>query len=481
LETLFILIIIQGFMGAYDTLYHHELKAMLPWTEKASTELMIHGVRNIFYAFIFMSLALGEWHGIFAVIFGAILIVEIVLTLWDFVVEDQTRMLSATERVTHTLLAINYGVILAYLIPVLVIWSKQDASFYFHHSGIYSYILIFFSAAVFIWAFRDGLAGLKLAKQKSNRQKSGTNDEKAANIKSYLVTGGSGFIGRRLCQRLINQGHNVIILTRNFKNTAELFQGKVTLVNSLKQLGAEVEIDVIINLAGEPLAGSRWNEKSKAGFIDSRVSITKAIADFIMRVNKKPRVLINGSAIGFYGLRDNEELTEESEGHDCYSHQLCKQWEDEAIKIEQYGVRVCLLRTGMVLGEGGGPLASLLFPFQFGLGGRVGSGKQWMSWIYIDDLIGIIFLAIENKNISGAVNGVSPNPVTNEVFSKTLGKVLRRPVIFPVPAFMLKLLVGEMAEELIINGQRVLPEKAVANEFDFDFPELEKALRKILD
>jgi len=467
-------------MGAYDTLYHHEFKAMLPWTEKASTELMIHGVRNIFYAVIFMSLALGEWHGIFAVLFGVILIVEILLTLWDFVVEDQTRMLPATERITHTLLAINYGVILAFLVPILIAWSKKDSAFSFSFSGIYSYVLMFFSIVVFIWAFRDGLSGLRLAKKKVKRITSKKIEKKSSQVKSYLVTGGSGFIGRKLCQRLIDQGHNVTILTRNFNTTAALFDGKLTMVNNIDRLGSETEFDVIINLAGEPLAGSRWDEKSKSLFIESRVSITKAIAVFIVRTKKKPSVLINGSAIGFYGLRGDEELTEEDQGQDSYSHQLCKQWEDEAKKIEQYGVRVCLLRTGMVLGEGGGPLASLLFPFQFGLGGRVGNGKQWMSWVHIDDLINITFYAVENKSITGAINGVSPNPVTNRVFSKTLGKVLHRPVIFPVPAFMLKLLVGEMAEELIINGQRVLPEKAIANEFDFEFPELEGALRKIV-
>ena len=226
MEILFILIIIQGVMGAYDTLYHHELKEMLPWKERASSELMIHGVRNLFYAFIFLSLALGEWHGIFAIVFGAILIIEILLTLWDFVIEDQTRMLPATERITHTLLAINYGVILAFLIPVLVAWAKQDTSFHYSFSGGYSYILIFFSVAVFIWAFRDGLAGLKLAKQQVNRIKTTASQPKTSKVRSYLVTGGSGFIGRKLCQNLINQGQDVIILTRNFRNTAELFQAR---------------------------------------------------------------------------------------------------------------------------------------------------------------------------------------------------------------------------------------------------------------
>ncbi len=296
--------------------------------------------------------------------------------------------------------------------------------------------------------------------------------------KSYLVTGGSGFIGRRLCQQLIDQGHRVIILTRNSAKTSLLFSGEVHLINHLQQLGSD--IDVIINLAGEPLAASRWNEKTKARFIKSRVSTTKAIGEVVAAAKKKPSLLISGSAIGFYGLRGNEELTEEDKGSDCFSHDLCQQWEEEALKIEEFGVRVCLLRTGMVLGKGGGPLASFLPPFRLGLGGRFASGQQWMSWIHIDDLIGIIHFATENKTISGPINGVSPKPVTNRVFSKTLAKILRRPAIFPMPAAVLRLLVGEMAEELIINGQKVIPEKALSNGFEFSYPELELALQEII-
>lgn len=303
-------------------------------------------------------------------------------------------------------------------------------------------------------------------------------NESKVEKKSYLVTGGSGFIGRQLCQRLVAQGHRVVILTRDCKKTASLFNGELGVINHLQQIGSP--IDVVINLAGEPLAGSRWDDKTKASFIDSRVSATKAIGDFINAAERKPSVLINGSAIGFYGLRGNEVLGENDKGTECFSHTLCRQWEKEALKIEKYGVRVCLLRTGIVLGKGGGPLASFLPPFRLGLGGRFGHGQQWMSWVHIEDLIRIIFLAIENKTISGPINGVSPNPVTNQEFSKTLARVLKRPAIFPMPASILRLLVGEMAEELIINGQLVIPEKAISQGYKFKFPELEMALQQII-
>lgn len=303
--------------------------------------------------------------------------------------------------------------------------------------------------------------------------------------KTFLVTGGSGFIGRKLCQRLIDSGHHVIVVTRNLKKTGLLFKQQIkqqiTLLEDIDQLDSSTKIDVFINLGGEPLAASRWNKKTKAQFVDSRVNMTKTISAFVARAAHKPSVLISGSAIGFYGLRDDEQLTESDPGRACFSHQLCKAWEAEAIKNEAYGVRVCLLRTGMVLGSDGGALASLLPPFKLGLGGRIGNGKQWMSWIHIDDLIGIILFAIENETIQGPINGVSPNPVTNAAFSKTLGKVLHRPVIFPVPKFILKILVGEMAEELLIHGQRVIPEKVLNSGFEFDYPDLKKALIQIIN
>ncbi len=306
-------------------------------------------------------------------------------------------------------------------------------------------------------------------------------DSHSEQQKTYLVTGGSGFIGRRLCQKLVDAGDSVIVISRHVKKTALLFKQQVTLLESLDELSDTTKIDVVINLAGEPLAGSRWSKKTKKRFADSRIEMTKSIVSFIARAKHKPAVLISGSAIGFYGLRDDTRLSESDPGQDCFSHQLCQAWESEAKKAEAFGVRVCLLRTGIVLGEGGGALASLLLPFQLGLGGPIGKGQQWMSWIHIDDLIDMIFFALDNQAINGAINGVSPNPQTNKAFSKTLGKVLHRPVIFTVPAFILRILVGEMADELLINGQRVLPEKASNSGFEFQYPELEGALRKILD
>ncbi len=475
-DLIFILIVLQGLMGAFDTLYHHELKAMLPWKPEASVELMIHSVRNSLYFILFLALAIGEWHGVFALLIILILAIEFVLTLWDFIVEDHTRKLIPSERVIHTVLTINYGIILAYLIPVLFHWYANDTKFLSVTYGLYTYLLLLFATGAFLWALRDGISSLTLDRQTENK----LDEKNSKECRTYLVTGGSGFIGRRLCQRLINQGHRVIILTRNFSSTAALFKGRVTLLTSLEELSADTRVDVIINLAGEALASSRWNKKSKDEFIRSRVSMTSAVNRFIQAAQYKPSLLINGSAIGFYGLRGNELVNEHDKGITCYSHELCKQWEQEALKISQLGVRVCLLRTGIVLGRGGGPLDSLLFPFQFGLGGPIGSGDQWMSWVHIDDLINMIFFVVKNDDVSGAINGVSPNPVTNKFFSKTLGRVLRRPVIFFVPPFILRFLIGEMADELLINGQRVIPEKALKRGFQFSYPELEGALKNIL-
>ena len=192
-------------------------------------------------------------------------------------------------------------------------------------------------------------------------------------------------------------------------------------------------------------------------------------------------MFISGSALGYYGLSDTDEsINENGEPDNSFSSQLCQQWEVEAQAIEALGIRTCYLRTGIVLGKGGGALAKMLPPFKMALGGPIGNGKQWMSWIHMDDIVGLIRYAIEHEAISGAINGTAPEPVTNKEFSKTLGKVLKRPAIFPMPAYLVKLLFGQMGEELLLSGQRVVPEKVSQAGYQFKYANLESALRDIV-
>lgn len=310
----------------------------------------------------------------------------------------------------------------------------------------------------------------------------------------YLITGGSGFIGTALIKELLLENHDVTVLTRSevktanhfdtlMKNEREDFQTKtkVKTISSFNSLNPEQSFDVVINLAGQGIADKRWNDNVKQELMDSRIKTTQALYEYLKDVLVKPDVCISGSALGFYGLRDSdEEITEDGNIDNSFSSQLCQQWENEAKKIAELGIRTCYLRTGIVLGKKGGALAKMLPPFKMALGGPIGSGKQWMSWIHMDDIVGIIRYAVENESVQGPINGTAPNAVTNKDFSKKLGSVLKRPAIFPMPAFVVKLLFGQMGEELLLAGQRVIPEKIVKSGYQFKYPKLEDALKDII-
>lgn len=295
----------------------------------------------------------------------------------------------------------------------------------------------------------------------------------------FLITGGTGFIGRQLCSRLLLDGHVVTVLTRDMKKASSVLPNTVTLVDSLETLDKPYEI--IINLAGESIGDGRWTKRKKQRIYDSRLYTTEALIDYIARVDAKPHLLISGSAIGYYGHSLDVSFTEDSEPADeGFTHTLCRRWEALAHKAESYGVRVCCLRTGIVLGTGGGALSRMLLPFKLGLGGVIGHGKQWMSWIHMDDLIGIILHVIQHSTIRGPVNGTAPTPVINADFTRALGQALHRPTLLPLPAFHVKLLFGEMGDTLLLHGQRVLPRKALDTSYAFLFSDINAALEQVV-
>ena len=313
----------------------------------------------------------------------------------------------------------------------------------------------------------------------------------------YLITGGSGFIGTALIKQLLLDGHDVTVLTRNEVKTAQYFdrvmkseydksdtnhiKSKVSTVQSLNSLNPERSFDVVINLAGQGIADKRWSDEVKQQLIDSRVKTTENLLAYLKDVLVKPDVFISGSALGYYGLRKtDDEINESGTSDNSFSSQLCQKWEAQAQKIEAMGIRTCYLRTGIVLGKNGGALTKMLPPFKMALGGPIGNGKQWMSWIHMDDIVGMIRFAIENETINGAINGTAPTPVTNKDFSKSLGRAVKRPAIFPMPAFVVKLLFGEMGEELLLAGQRVVPEKMINAGYEFKFTQLDEALKEIV-
>jgi uncharacterized protein (TIGR01777 family) len=298
--------------------------------------------------------------------------------------------------------------------------------------------------------------------------------------KRLLITGGSGFIGSRLVPVLLGQGYDVTVLTRNPDKTALHFKQTVTVIKQLTMLNDTEAFDVVINLAGQGITDKRWTQGIKKQLRESRIITTQKLISYLQAAKKKPECLISGSAIGYYGNQEKKHIDEQASGGSSFSSKLCFDWEHEAQQAEALGIRTCYLRTGIVLGKNGGALSKMLPAFKLGLGGPMGNGRQWMSWIHIDDLIGIILHVINNKNLKGAINGTAPNPETNKVFSSTLARVLKRPAFLSMPAIMLKLMLGEMAQELLLSGQRVTPIKILDAGYDFQYAELENALREVV-
>lgn len=294
-----------------------------------------------------------------------------------------------------------------------------------------------------------------------------------------LITGGTGFIGRKLCEVLLGGGHNLTVLSRHPETVAERCGKQVKAIGQLSALTADNAFDGVINLAGEPIADARWTDARKRQLWDSRVGVTEQLVDAIARAKVKPSVLVNGSAVGFYGDRGDVVLDERSDYSDEFSHRLCAAWEQAALRASEQGVRVCILRTGLVIGRNGGFLQRMLWPFKLGLGGRIGDGKQWMSWVHRADLIAMIQRLLDSPELSGVFNGTAPQPVTNEAFTRCLGKVLQRPAVIPVPAFVLKAALGELSG-LLLGGQRVVPRRFLEAGFEFKYKTLEHALSDVL-
>jgi uncharacterized protein (TIGR01777 family) len=294
---------------------------------------------------------------------------------------------------------------------------------------------------------------------------------------TVLVTGGTGFVGQALCQSLVEQGAQLFILTRSVKNGGM----NTTYITSLVDLKDNVP-DIVINLAGEPIA-QRWTARAKERIRSSRINMTSQLIDWMRSSKQKPSIFISASAIGYYGTDQTkvfDETTEPVTATAPFAQTLCAEWESIAAQAQGYGVRTVLLRIGAVLGKEGGMLAKLLPSFRLGLGGRIGHGRQWLSWIDRDDLVHLVLHLIHTPTISGPVNATSPNTVTNSEFSKQLAKTLKRPCLFPVPPLVLRLAFDAMADEIMLQGQHVLPQKALASGFVFRYPTLEQSLNKIL-
>lgn len=294
-----------------------------------------------------------------------------------------------------------------------------------------------------------------------------------------LISGATGLVATNLIPTLTAKGHEVFKLVRKAPKSADEINWDSEKGFSDAEKAKLEGFDAVIHLAGDNVASENWSQEKKRRIKESRTVGTRILVDALNSLNNKPKVFISASAVGFYGDRGDEILTENSPKGTGFFPEVCDAWEQEAKKSEEFA-RVVMLRIGVVLAKDGGAIEKMLTPFKFGVGGVIGSGKQYMSWIAIDDILGIIHFALENE-ISGAFNTTAPNPVTNYDFTKTFGSVINRPTIFPIPEFAIKLMFGEMGETVLLQGCRVVPKRLEELGYQFKFKDLEDAMKHVLN
>lgn len=467
------LLIAQGVLGAIDTIYHHELKVALPRRPGAKQELGIHAVRALLYGVVFASISHVVFHGGWVTAIASLVVIEIGLTLWDFVVEDNSRKLPATERILHTVLAINGGALFGLYAWQLAMWWDFPSELVYVDYGWQGIVLTLFAAGVAASGIRDGLAAFRFGKAITV-----PNSFIGQPHQKFLVTGGTGFIGEALVNQLLDAGHEVTVLARDPLRAAYLFDGRARAIRNITQLDSAEHFDTVINLAGAPVVGPRWSEQRKEQLLTSRLGTTQALLNWFAQAKYSPSTWIQTSAIGYYGVRPPSEILDEDSAQGTgFMAELCTRWEYTAQAIDSIGTRLVTLRFGLVFGPGGA-LPALLLPYRLGFGGRLGDGRQVMSWIHRDDLLTLIAKVVQDGRMQGTYNAVAPEAVTQAQFAKTAGQVLLRPVWLHVPAALIRGMAGEMAQ-LFVDGQRVTPQRLLNQEFQFRHPTLLSALRDL--
>lgn len=475
----FSLLTVQTLLGALDTFWNHEHVERLPSRRGARVELALHAAREFVYVFLFLALAWREWHGAWALAVAGALLVEVVITSWDFVVEDRTRRLPVFERVLHTVLTLMFGVVLMALAPVLFNWYQQPTAVVGISHGGFSVLLTVMAAGMAAWGLRDAIAALRHFRPAEwLRQPIEAADRPSG--RAVLVTGATGFIGGHVVRMLRRRGDAVWVWTRDADRALARFGPHVHVVRQLAEIPADVRIDAIVNLAGAPVIGLPWTKKRRALLIDSRVKTTQRVLDWsARRALAPPRVMVTASAIGFYGPGGDEWLTEASAPQDVFQSRLCLEREAAANAAEAQGIRVVNLRIGLVLGRDGGIFQQLVRPARLGLAATIGDGRQWMSWIHITDMVSIIEMTLDEPRWSGALNAVAPAPERQRDFQAALARACRRWHWLRIPGAALNLALGEMAQ-LLVKGQRVAPRRLLDGGFEFRHYTLASALRDLV-
>jgi uncharacterized protein len=468
------LLIAQCLLGAFDSLWHHEIIERLPSRRSARWELLLHSIREFLYGIVFLGLAWREWHGAWAVALAALLCAEILITLADFVEEDRTRLLPGLERVLHTVMAINYGVWLGVFAPLWTAWLRQPGALVPTSYGLLSTLLTLFAAGVTVLSIRNLSAALGHYRPPHWVREPVFVGRRAV-PRTYLVTGATGFIGDALVRTLLARGDAVIALTRRREKALDRFGPHVRCVESLDELEAATRVDGIVNLAGGGIMALPWVGARRRALVASRRDVTRAVVALARRLESPPAVLVSASAVGYYGARVDEVCDEQAASGAEFQSELCRSWEGEALRAQPLGVRVVLLRTGLVLGAHGGALPLMSLPVRLGAGAVIGAGTQWMSWIHLADLVRLAVFALDHPNVSGPLNATAPEPARQREFQHLLAVRLGRPLWVRLPASLLRLMLGEMSR-IFTHGQRVVPRKASERGFLFRYATLDAAL-----
>ncbi len=465
-----LILVIQGVLGALDTIWHHELAIGLPSQPGARKELSLHAARSTIYGGVFLVLAWLRPGGVWALLLAALLAVEIVITLEDFLVEDRTRRLPPSERVLHTVMAVGYGVFLAAFAPVLFAWVQLDSAITLEPRGLLGWISTALGAGALLSGGRDAIAAftLRAPKLTAPAQASG---------RTVLVTGGTGFIGAALVERLVANGDRVILLVRDPLATRARFGETPMIVERLEHLAAETRIDAVVNLAGAPIAGGLWTRGRRRVLLESRLATTRAVLALVERLERKPQCLINASAVGFYGDRGDEALDETAGPRPGFMSALCRRWEEEAWLAEAMGVRVCRLRFGLVLDWSGGILPMLALPARFGFAAVLGNGRQWAPWIARHDVLRLIERALEDDRYDGPINAVAPDMVTQGEFTRRLSAAFGWPQWLSAPAAPIRFGLGELSD-LLLASQKAVPARLEALGFRFERERLESVFSR---
>jgi hypothetical protein len=479
--TLWVLLSVQGFLGFLDIVAHHELTQRLAWRPCADTELRLHGVRNLLYVVLYLTLAWLEPTGRWAALVVAVLAMEVVFTFWDWVEEDKTRPLPATERALHGVLTINYGFILAMLTPVLWEWHAAPTALTMTSYGIWTWLATLYAIVAGLLGVKDLLAARRVVRLRAreDRSRCALLADELDGPTSFLITGGTGLIGARLIEVLLSAGHKVTVLTRRPEAAAALGT-PITVVTSLAQLSNDTTIDAVVHLAGASLANPFWTNARRRLIVESRTSIADDLGVFIQRVRHKPRVWINASAIGWYEKQQDGEspvtITERSGPGSGFTNTSCEAVEAAVRRNAGLHTRFVNLRIGMVVAKEGGFLGNLLPTFDLMFGAILGDGRHWLSWIHRDDLVRVIAFCVARGSMTGAVNACSLLPCRFSDLASAIAGVLHRPRLLRIPAWPLRLFLRGYADELLLASTYVVPDRLLTEGFEFRYPDVRSAV-----